>query len=620
MNTSEFEETAASVPHGSPESEYARRLRARQRQIESVRNLHRRLWVYISAAALGCMIVSWVAFSSHLISKLWILLPSVVALSMLRALGRNAQLHGRVERIIRFYEVGLARLSHQWQGRGVTGDELRPADHAYASDLDLFGTGSLFELLCTARTGIGRATLANWLLYPAQSEEVAKRQAAIGELREALDLQEEWASVKGGGMEHPATSVREWTNAPAIVFPFYSRALAITLPICLVIFSLFAGAGAVGHNTKWAVAVAAALEGLLAISLRKKTKLIAANLVVPLFELELLVPLLLRIEGLVLDCPSLKSLQLRLVASSGHPSKQIGRLQAWGWLLHLRRFEYFAVLVSPLLWGTNLAILTERWRERNRAALDRWLEALGQFEALLCLARYHYENPDHTFAVIKLDSPAAFEAEGLGHPLLDRRTCVRCDLQLDAQGTQLIMVSGSNMSGKSTLLRSVGLNSVLAMTGAPVRAARLHMSPLQIGCSIAVHDSLLQGKSRFQAEVERLTLMLALARTNKLLFLLDEVLGGTNSADRLFGARALVQQLIASGAVGMVTTHDLALTEIAKDLVRRAINVHFEEHYEDGQMRFDYRMRPSVLSRTNGINVMAALGLLPEGFVRNEDS
>ena len=192
----------------------------------------------------------------------------------------------------------LARLSHQWQGRGVTGDELRPADHAYASDLDLFGTGSLFELLCTARTGIGRATLANWLLYPAQSEEVAKRQAAIGELREALDLQEEWASVKGGGMEHPATSVREWTNAPAIVFPFYSRALAITLPICLVIFSLFAGAGAVGHNTKWAVAVAAALEGLLAISLRKKTKLIAANLVVPLFELELLVPLLLRIEGL----------------------------------------------------------------------------------------------------------------------------------------------------------------------------------------------------------------------------------------------------------------------------------------------------------------------------------
>ena len=269
MNTSEFEETAASVPHGSPESEYARRLRARQRQIESIRNLHRRLWVYISAAALGCMIVSWVAFSSHLISKLWILLPSVVALSMLRALGRNAELHGRVERIIRFYEVGLARLSHQWQGRGVTGDELRPADHAYASDLDLFGTGSLFELLCTARTGIGRATLANWLLYPAQSEEVAKRQAAIGELREAL-ISRRVGVCKRRGYGASRDIGPRWTNAPAIVFPFYLRALAITLPICLVIFSLFAGAGAVGHNTKWAVAVAAALEGLLAIPFGKK--------------------------------------------------------------------------------------------------------------------------------------------------------------------------------------------------------------------------------------------------------------------------------------------------------------------------------------------------------------
>jgi len=619
MNTSECEETTASAPHESVESEYARRLRFRQRQIASLTNLHRRLWIYMGAAALVCTIFTWAALSSHLISKLWIVLPSVVALSILRALGRSAQLHGRVERILRFYELGTARLSHNWQGRGVSGDEFRPAGHAYASDLDLFGTGSLFELLCTARTGIGRAALANWLLCPAQSEEVAERQSAIAELRGAIELQEEWASVKGGETDHHATSVREWANAPPIAFPSCARAFAIILPICLVILSLLAGAGAFGHSGEWAIAVAAALEALLAISLRKKTNLIAADLLVPLFELELLAPLFVRFEGLVFQCALLKSLQLELAASSGHPSKQIRRLRIWGWLLHLRRFEYFAVLVSPFLWGTNLAILTERWRQRNREGLGRWLEALGQFEALLCLARYCYENPDHTFAVIKTDSPAVFEAEGLGHPLLDRRTCVRCDVQLGAQGTQLLFVSGSNMSGKSTLLRSVGLNSVLAMAGAPVRAARLQISPLQIGCSIAVHDSLLQAKSRFHAEVERLTLILALARTNKLLFLLDEVLGGTNSADRLFGARALVQQLIASGAVGIVTTHDLGLTEVAKDLDGRASNVHFEEHYEDGLMRFDYRMRPGVLSRTNGINVMAALGLLAGGVFRKED-
>ncbi len=175
-----------------------------------------------------------------------------------------------------------------------------------------------------------------------------------------------------------------------------------------------------------------------------------------------------------------------------------------------------------------------------------------------------------------------------------------------------MIVSGSNMSGKSTLLRSVGLNSVLAMAGAPVRATRLHISPVQIGCSITVHDSLLQGKSRFRAEVERLTLILGLARTDKLLFLLDEVLGGTNSTDRLFGAQALIRQLIAKGAVGIVTTHDLALTEVEKDSNGRVINVHFEEQYEGGEMRFDYRMRHGVLTRTNGVNVMAALGLLPK--------
>ena len=166
------------------------------------------------------------------------------------------------------------------------------------------------------------------------------------------------------------------------------------------------------------------------------------------------------------------------------------------------------------------------------------------------------------------------------------------------------------MSGKSTLLRSVGLNSVLALAGAPVRATRLHISPLQIGCSIAVHDSLLRGKSRFQAEVERLTWVLTLARANHVLFLLDEILSGTNSADRLFGATAVIERLATNGAIGIVTTHDLALTEMAAALDGRAINVHFEEHYENGEMRFDYQMRPGVLTRTNGANVMAALGLL----------
>jgi hypothetical protein len=512
---------------------------------------------------------------------------------------------------VSFYELGVARLSHQWQGRGIGGAQFRPDNHPYASDLDLFGTGSLYELLCTARTGIGRAMLANWLLTPAEYGEVKQRQAAVAELQPRLDLREEWASVGGGALDEAGESVRDWVNASATDFPFYARALAIVLPICLIVLSLLAMSGVFGHYWVWAIGVPVGLEALLSASLLKKTRRTAANLVLPLFDLELLGPLLDHFEKLPFQCPLLKSLQLRLGTSASVPSKQIRLLRLWTWLLNLRRFEYFALPASLVLWGTNLAICIEGWRQRNREGLTRWFDSLSQFEALLCLARYSYENPDHTFAELKPEPSPLFQAETLGHPLLDRQTCVRCDVRLGSESTQLIMVSGSNMSGKSTLLRSVGLNSVLALTGAPVRATRLAISSLKIGCSIAVQDSLLLAKSRFQAEVERLKYILALSHEANVLFLLDEMLGGTNSADRLFGARAVIEQLVASGAVGIVTTHDLALTEVGKVFDGRAINVHFEEHYERGEMHFDYRMRPGVLTRTNGLNVMAALGLLP---------
>lgn len=202
MSTSEFSECEASTntANETPDGEYARRLSEQQRQLAGIRVLHQRLWTYLIVAALAGIVVAWVAFSSHLVSALWILLPSAVVLFINQSLKKNARLHSRVQRIVRFYELGLARLRHQWQGRGVGGEQFRPDRHAYASDLDLFGTGSLFELLCTARTGIGRTMLANWLLNPAECDEVAGRQAAVAELRLMLHLREDWASVGGGSV------------------------------------------------------------------------------------------------------------------------------------------------------------------------------------------------------------------------------------------------------------------------------------------------------------------------------------------------------------------------------------------------------------------------------------
>lgn len=603
--------SSSALGRSEPENEYTRRLDERQRQAVAIRMLHLRLWAYLIVVVLAGIIIAYLAYVPHIISTLWILLPSVSVPSIVQSLAKNSRTHSQVQRILNYYELGIARLRGQWQGRGSGGEELQPETHPYASDLDLFGAGSLFEWLCTARTGIGRAMLANWLLNPAGCVEVRARQVAIAELRDMLDFREDWVSAEGSGLDQVGASVREWVSAPVITLPPYAQALAILLPICLIGLSIFAGIGVLGHGWLWGVVSLLVLEALLAALLLKKTRLTAANLVLPSFELVLLAPLLERIEMAHFQSPLLKSLQLGLRASSERPSKQIRSLRLWAWLLGLRQIEYFAVLVSPILLGTNLAILIERWRRKNWEAVARWLDSLGQFEALLCMARYYYENPDHAFAILKSPSFALFRAEALGHPLLDCRTCVRYDLGLDSQGTQLIVVSGSNMSGKSTLLRSVGMSAVLALAGAPVRAARLEISPLQIGCSIGILDSLLQAKSRFQAEVERLKSILALSRTNRDLFLLDEMLGGTNSDDRLRGAREVLHQLAGSGAVGVVTTHDLALTRLVKNLESRAINVHFEEHYENGEMRFDYRMRPGVLTHTNGFNIMAALGLLP---------
>jgi hypothetical protein len=615
MNSSELSGTASvSRCTGSmhvPESEYTRRLLHAQQQLAAIRERHRRLWLYVAIFGLAAIATACVTFSPPLISRLWILLPSAITLKLTQTLGRNAANHGRVQRIVGFYELGLARLNEQWQGRGSPGNEFRPEKHAYASDLDLFGSGSLFELLCTARTGIGRAMLAKWLLNPADCTEIAERQIAVAELRERVNLQEEWASVGGSGLDQGgSSSIREWADAPFVAFPLYTQVLALTMPVSLIVVSILAHVGVFGPMWVWAVVIPVVLEMFLAALLLKRTRLTNSNIGLPSFELTLLVPLFERFEKQDFHCQLLKSLQSR-IRSSSRPSTRI-RILSWGaWLLDLRQSEYFAMPASLVLWGTNLAILIERWRQRNKESLGVWLEALGQFEALLCLARYYYENPDHTFPILDPQLIALFEADGLGHPLINRRKCVRSDVRLDARGTQLLIVSGSNMSGKSTLLRSIGTNSILALAGGPVSASHLQMSPLQIGCSIAVRDSLIEGKSRFQAEVERLKQILILARHTKVLFLLDEILGGTNSADRFWGASAVIAKLIKRGAIGLATTHDLALTGLVKGLNDRALNVHFEEQFEDGEMRFDYRMRQGVLGRTNGRNVMKALGLEP---------
>jgi DNA mismatch repair ATPase MutS len=237
-----------------------------------------------------------------------------------------------------------------------------------------------------------------------------------------------------------------------------------------------------------------------------------------------------------------------------------------------------------------------------------WLDAIGEFEAIASLATYAFERPDDVYPAI-VEGPALFEGEDLGHPLLPAAGCVRNGVSLGGS-IRMLMVSGSNMSGKSTLLRTVGVNAVLALCGAPVRARALRIAPMQIGASLHIIDSIQSGTSHFYAEILRLRAILERTRGPfPVLFLIDEILHGTNSHDRRIGSEAVLRGLVDAGAIGLVTTHDLALTAIVDGLGGRAQNVHFVDRLENGRLTFDYRMRPGVVDHSNALALMRNIGL-----------
>ncbi|HVZ18398.1 MAG TPA: hypothetical protein VG897_14855, partial [Terriglobales bacterium] len=262
-----------------------------------------------------------------------------------------------------------------------------------------------------------------------------------------------------------------------------------------------------------------------------------------------------------------------------------------------------------LLYELQVAFAVEAWRRRYGRAIRSWLTTIGEIEALVSLAAYSYEHPGDPFAEFVEGEDTQFVGECLGHPLISAEKNIRNDAHLD-QATRALVVSGSNMSGKSTYLRTIGLNAVLAMAGAPVRATILRLAPVQVASSLHVVDSLQTGRSGFASELGRLReIMVLMQHDLPVLFLVDELLHGTNSHDRLAGGQALLRAFITYGAIGVVTTHDLSITQIPLDLQAMVRNAHFEDRVEDGHMVFDYRLREGVVVRSNALELMRSIGL-----------
>jgi len=601
----------------NPLAEYQARLGDRRRALVRLDRQFRRIGNARLAAGFAAVAVAFFVFGEVWISVWWLLLPLAVFGVLVIVHARVVERMERSKRAIQFYDRGLERLEDRrmegkWMGSGDSGERFRDPAHVYAEDLDLFGKGSLFELLSTARTRAGEDTLARWLLAPASPDEVAARHLAVQELRSRLDLREDLAvlgSAVRSSLDPDAAAA--WGEAPELPFPAGARYIAPFLAAAVVISFALYMAGVFTRTPFLAVLLVVLGYGFFVGS---RTLRVAAAVDSPSHDLALLAKLLQRLEKETFRAPLLQSLQARLTV--GHQllaSAEIERLGRLVARLDWQRNPIFAPIAFVLLWGAQVAMAIERWRKVSGRHVREWISTAGEFEALCSLAGYSYEHPADVFPEIVLamptGAPGCFEAEAIAHPLMPAAQAIRNDVQLGGE-TRLWIVSGSNMSGKSTLLRTVGINTVLAWAGAPVRAARLKISPLTLGASIRTLDSLQDGRSRFYAEITRLREIVALTSGPRpVLFLLDELLSGTNSHDRQAGAGAIVRALIDRGAMGLITTHDLALAHIAAELPGRAANVHFADTLENGQLHFDYRLQPGVVERSNALDLMRSVGL-----------
>jgi hypothetical protein len=590
----------------NPHAEYAARLEARRSAVVDARAAEERITRLRLLLFAGAAVAAW--FLRALVHPAVLIgVPLAAFIGLMIVHARTRRERARAERAVAYYDRAIARLAGEFAGVGETGERWLDDAHPYAVHLDILGEGSLYQFLCGSRTAAGQRTLADWLLVPAAADEVRDRQEAVEELRDRIDFREDLAVLDEEAVAAlRAEELTAWARAPS--------PLPLARPVRHIALGL-AGLTA-------AAAVAAIWLGLPPLvwmllanmvfwwPLKKRVQTVIAAVEKPGPAFRQIQGVLERIEEE--EFVSARATRIDEALGSHHPpaSEVIGSLLRLVNALDARRNDMFAPISAVLLWGTNCSFAIERWRAAHGAEVEGWITAVGELEALLDLSTLAYEHPDYAYPSLTAGD-TRLRATGLAHPLLVE--CSPNDVALGGTPDMLV-VTGSNMSGKSTLLRTVGVNVVLAQAGAPVRASAMDLSPLALGASIRTLDSLLDGASRFYAEIRAIKRAVDQASGSLPgLFLLDELLHGTNSEDRRIGADAIVRAFLGRNAIGIITTHDLALAAIADGLGSRAENAHFEFALDGDEIRFDYTLHPGTVKAGNALAIMRAAGLeLPQ--------
>lgn len=543
----------------------------------------------------------------------------IAFLAVLPPHDRVMQRQRRQEEFRKLNEEGLLRLARDWWGLPLPSlPEPEDDERPIARDLSLFGRASVAHLLGTVHTPRGKATLSDWLLHPATPEEIVKRQEAVAELAPEIDLRQE-VEVGVRPMEKSPPDLEpflRWAEGepwllhrPGLVW--LARLLAIATPAVLIAVI------ATALSLRFFLLLAT-VNLFLGYGLRKRTHSVFDRVEAREGEFQLYSGALERIAGRPPAANELRQIADELTAGAEPAYRWMDVLHRRVELSHVRHSAYLLLVLQSLFcWDLHVLWLLERWQRDAGPRARGWLAALGRFETLSALAGLRFEEPDWAFPVVDRAADR-FEARELGHPLIPAEQRVTNDVTVGPPGT-VLLVTGSNMSGKSTLLRSIGVNAVLAQAGGTVCAASLRLPPVTLATSILVEDSLTEGVSFFMAELQRVKRIVeeadrAYAEGRILLYLLDEVLRGTNSYERQVAVRRVLTHLLRRKTIGAISTHDLQLAEM-EELKPALVPVHFRETLHPGgdpPMTFDYKMRPGVATTTNALKLMELIGLRTE--------
>jgi hypothetical protein len=591
-----------------PRVEYERRLASHGKTIGRRERQHILIGNWKLAVVVVFFLLAWLRYGRHEIPTAWLIAPVLAYAFLAVAHEYTIRARTHAETAAAFYRAGFARMEDRWSGTGASGDRFRDPRHVYAEDLDLFGNGCLFQLLSTARLPMGENRLAEWLLNPSPAGTIIERQALVSELRENLDLREDLA-VAGEDLRvrlNPE-SLRKWCETG----PVFGTAGLGTLAVLSALAAAATFTYLLSTGLLWPFLIVLIIELIVYVRFRARADTVLSDISSNAEGVVLFSEIVRRLESEPFASPRLQQLLAEFTRGAEQASRALRRFARIVNWIDGRDSLLARLLELPALYTIQAATAADRWRKRHGHHMCRWIDAVAEIEALLSLSAYAFEHPFDPFPEFASlsGSPARFDGAELGHPLIPHLQCVRNNICLDER-TRVLIVSGSNMSGKSTLLRTVGINAVLAMAGAPIRGASLRLTPLSLGTRLRSIDSLQEGRSTFYTELLRIRQVFDLvSRENPILFLFDELLDGTNSHDRRIGAEKLVRALLEGGAIGVITTHDLALAEMTRSVGSAVHNAHFQDQVENGQMRFDYKLRDGVVAKSNALALMRLVGL-----------